>query len=284
MELRRLGLKRYKSFDHETTVEIAPLTILVGANNSGKTALAQAVHLLSSNLSLPGGDSGERLILNSDGVCHGRTFEDLVTRRSAHGELSLSVVLGNGSNETSLSVKVQNIVSKSKLSESKQQISYWSLNGEKGQFEAINDNLNEQSPYKISAPGVIQREERVSWRGLLPGRSDQFPDWVNEQVDAIREWASGVRYLKCPRSFLSSGLEMNKSPSSEDYAKGGTAPWVLTADDDLQDSIGRWYRDVFGVNLNVTSYGNYFDLTVGSQAYGTKVFLNPTLPFRLKIY
>lgn len=54
---------------------------------------------------------------------------------------------------------------------------------------------------------------------------------------------------------------------------GGIAPWILAADDDLQDSVGEWYHNVFGVNLNVTSHGNYFDLTVGSHAYGTKVLL-----------
>lgn len=273
MELRRLGLKRYKGFDHETTVEIAPLTILVGANNSGKTALARAIYLLSSNLSLPDGDSGEQLILNSGGIRHGRTFEDLVTRRAAHGELSLSVVLGNGSSKTSLLVKVQNIVSKSKPSESKQQISCWSLNSGKDQFEVRKTSLNEQSPYKISVSGVAQDEQQISWRGLLPRRSDQLPGWANEQVDAIKKWASGVRYLKCPRSFPSSRLERNESPASENYAMGGIAPWILAADDDLRDSVGEWYRNVFGVNLNITSYGNSFNLTVGSQAYGTKVLL-----------
>ncbi len=273
MELRRLGFKRYKSFERETTVEIAPLTILVGANNSGKTALAQAIHLLSSNLSLPDGDNGEKLMLNSGGIRHGRTFEDLVTRRAAHGELSLSVVLGNGGLKTSLSVKVQNIVSKSKPSESKQQISCWSLNRGKDQFEVRKTSLDEQSPYKISISGVAQDEQQISWRGLLPGRSNQLPGWANEQVDAIRKWASGVRYLKCPRSFSSSALERSGPLSSENYATGGIAPWILAADDALQDSVGRWYRDVFGVNLDIERQGSYFDLTAGSHAYGTKVSL-----------
>ena len=40
-ELRRVGLRRYKCFDGETSVEIAPLTILMGSNNSGKTALSK---------------------------------------------------------------------------------------------------------------------------------------------------------------------------------------------------------------------------------------------------
>lgn len=226
MELQRLGLKRYKSFDHETTVEIAPLTILLGANNSGKTALARAIYLLSNNLSLPDGDNGTKLILNSGGVRHGRTFEDLVTRRAAHGELSLSVVLGNNSSKTSLSVKIQNIVSKSKPSESKQQISCWTLDHGKDQFEVRKASLNEQSPYKISVSGVVQDEQQINWRGLLPGRSSQLPGWANEQLDAIRKWAAGIRYLKSPRSFSSSGLERNAPPVKRKLCHG----WNSTMD------------------------------------------------------
>ena len=127
MELRRLELGRYKCFDGDTSVKIAPLTILMGANNSGKTALARSIHLFASSLALPNGDGQKPLLLNSEGIRHGRTFQDLVTRRSAHGQLSLSAVLGNGSDEIQLSVKVQNVVRPSKPSESKQQLNYWSL-------------------------------------------------------------------------------------------------------------------------------------------------------------
>ena len=46
MELRRISLERYKGYGRRVEVDLAPLTILVGPNNSGKTALAQAIQLL----------------------------------------------------------------------------------------------------------------------------------------------------------------------------------------------------------------------------------------------
>lgn len=274
MELQRLRFQRYKSFDRETTVEIAPLTILVGANNSGKTAFAQAVHFLSSNLSLPDDDRTEPLLLNSDGVQHGRIFEDLITRRSAHGELSLSAALGSDGNETMLSVRIQNIISKSRPSESRQQISYWALSGGTCQFEAVNESLNEQSRYKISGSGGIQEEQQVSWRGLLPRRSNPFPDWVNGQIDTIRQWASGVRYLKCPRSFSSSRLSLSDYSLSLRDAAGKTAPLEFAASDDLRDSVKEWYQRVFGVRLDIRKKADLFDLIVESPYYGTDVSLN----------
>jgi predicted ATP-dependent endonuclease of OLD family len=47
MQLERLVLQKYKAFDAQTEVEIRPLTVLVGANNAGKSALARALPLFA---------------------------------------------------------------------------------------------------------------------------------------------------------------------------------------------------------------------------------------------
>ncbi len=49
MELRKLSLERYKGYAEPVEIELAPLTILVGANNAGKTALAQAIQLFAGD-------------------------------------------------------------------------------------------------------------------------------------------------------------------------------------------------------------------------------------------
>lgn len=278
MYIQRLGFEKYKSFEGETAVEIAPLTILVGANNSGKTALAKAIHLLSSNVAPPDGDSVGPLLLHSGGVRHGRTFDDLVTKRFAYGILSLSIVLGDDSNELSLSVKVQDIVNRYKLSESKQQISYWGLSCSGCRFEAkkeVSENFDEKIPYKIYDSEASQKggEQQIGWRGLLPRRPGQFPGWVNEQIDVIRKWASGVRYLKCPRDFPSLALARGAFSPSEHDAKGGTASLMLAEDDDLRDSVREWYEQVLGASLNIRWQGDYFDLIIRSKHRGAKVLL-----------
>ena len=85
MELRRIGLERYKGYAQPAEMELAPLTILVGPNNSGKTALAQAIPLLAGGLAPSEGDPREPLPLRSCGIRHAETFEDLVTGRVVHG-------------------------------------------------------------------------------------------------------------------------------------------------------------------------------------------------------
>ena len=110
MELREFSVERYKGYGQRAEVELAPLTILVGPNNSGKTALAQAVPLLAGGLAPSDSDAREPLPLESFGIRHGETFEDLVTGRAVHGRLRLSVTLGDEGGESSLSATVTNVV------------------------------------------------------------------------------------------------------------------------------------------------------------------------------
>lgn len=49
-ELKSLTIERFKSFEAKTRVEFAPLTIIIGRNNSGKSSLIQALLLLKQTL------------------------------------------------------------------------------------------------------------------------------------------------------------------------------------------------------------------------------------------
>ena len=131
-------------------------------------------------------------------TCDGTIFQDLVSRRAAHGQLSISAVFGNGSGEDELSIEIQNVVNASKPSESTGVIKHWSLRSRSNQIEATRESLHEKALYQITVSGVVQDSQQISWGGLLPSRSDRFPDWTNEKMDMIRGWASGVRYLALP--------------------------------------------------------------------------------------
>lgn len=55
-ELKRLTVERFKSYSEPASLEIAPLTILLGRNNSGKSSLIQALLLLKQTLAYPRSD------------------------------------------------------------------------------------------------------------------------------------------------------------------------------------------------------------------------------------
>ena len=110
MELRTFSLTGYKGYAEKAQVEVAPLTILVGPNNAGKTALAQALQLLAGGLAAPDDVAGEPLLLQSGGFRHGDSFEDLVTGRAVHGLLRMSITLACDAGESSLDLAVRNVV------------------------------------------------------------------------------------------------------------------------------------------------------------------------------
>lgn len=55
-ELTTITIERFKSYRERTTLELAPLTVLLGRNNSGKSTLIQALLLLKQTLEHPRSD------------------------------------------------------------------------------------------------------------------------------------------------------------------------------------------------------------------------------------
>lgn len=51
--IKKIVFKNYKAFKEEQTLELRPVTLLVGKNSSGKTSVCNLVHMLSKALSSP---------------------------------------------------------------------------------------------------------------------------------------------------------------------------------------------------------------------------------------
>ncbi len=110
--LRRFGCTNYKPFKSPVTIDVCPLTLFIGRNNSGKSALLRLPRLLlrslssrapragmpfagpqgaigpqgsigSSSLTTPGG-----FPLEVDGVSFGRTLRDLIHGGAPHGSVA----------------------------------------------------------------------------------------------------------------------------------------------------------------------------------------------------
>ena len=261
VELRHFSLQRYKGYARPAEVELAPLTILVGPNNSGKTALAQAVPLLAGGLAPSDGGGREPLPLVSCGIRHGETFEDLVTGRAVHGRLRLSITLGGEGGESSLSATVTNVEAPGRTSE--RQISDWGLRTNGREIAAERQGFGESSDYRISVPGKSPELQAIAWRGLLPKQPLELAEWIGPQVDALEAWAGGVRHLRCPRHLTSHFPAVERAPASMG-ADGSDAPLALAADDALRESVRDWYRKTFGVRIDVVAQGSYSDLVTGT--------------------
>ena len=271
MELRKYSIERYKGYAEPAKVELAPLTILVGSNNSGKTALAQAIQLLAGGLATSDRDTSEPLPLESGGIHHGDVFEDLVAGRTAHGRLSLSADLVDDNCKISLSATVRNVVAPNRPSE--RQISHWRLRAGGDDVVVRRHGFDERSPYGISVSGTQQNPQEIGWRGLTPWQPDNLAAWVGAQVDALRDWARGVRYLQSPRNIVTSPFTMVEPPPAVLGPNGQNTPLVLAAADELRESAREWYRRAFGVSIDVVAQGSYSELVVGATDRSANVRL-----------
>lgn len=269
MELRRFSLERYKGYARRAEVELAPLTILVGPNNSGKTALAQAIQLLAGGLAPPHVDAREPLPLESGGLRHGETFEDLVTGRPVHGRLQFSITLAGEGGESSLSATVTNVMAPGRTPE--RQISHWRLQSDDREIVTERQGFDETSEYRISSPGASPDPRPLIWQGLLPEHPQALAEWLGPRVDALKTWAAGVRHLRCPRRLNASGVLAPERAPASIGSDGRDTVLALAADDALLGSVEDWYRKTFGVPIAFRAQGRYSDLGAGTLVGNTHV-------------
>jgi predicted ATPase len=91
MSIQSFTLKNYRSFVDRTTIELRPLTLLYGYNNSGKSALLRALPLIADSLS---GTQNTPIEMRSASVrgCH---FGDLLSRMSGGQTFEIELLLNN---------------------------------------------------------------------------------------------------------------------------------------------------------------------------------------------
>ena len=260
MELRKVSLERYKGYAEPAEIEIAPLTILVGANNSGKTALAQAIQLLAGGLASSDQDMAEPLPLESGGIRHGLTFRDLVSGRAVHGWLRLSATYSNHGRELSLDATIGNVESPDRPPQ--RQISNWNMRFDTHEVALVREGLDAGSLYRIRVPDNEISPRQVAWRGLLPRHPTGFAEWMEAATGDLKSWTAGVRHLRCPRHFRTGPLPMPERSPVHLGPHGENTPLALAADGELREATADWYRGAFGVTFDVVGVGGYFELHV----------------------
>ncbi|WP_342084822.1 AAA family ATPase [Dyadobacter sp. OTU695] len=93
--VNRISFKNYKLFRERQILDIVPITILIGKNNSGKSAIAKLPTMISGSLE---GDFSAPFQLENDGVRVGQTYEDLFYNREITGAPIEFDIVDNNSN------------------------------------------------------------------------------------------------------------------------------------------------------------------------------------------
>nr|WP_246497574.1 DUF3696 domain-containing protein [Sphaerisporangium rubeum] len=192
MPLVRLSVENYRCFSKRQELELPSITVVLGKNNSGKSALVRAPLVLSTGIR---GESTLPLDLGMLGD-DAPEFVDLVHRRLEHGNVTLSYEFVVGSEPpVRLQVTVQNIAEWHT-----QLVSRWHLRV--GDTTAELEWLSNEAfadpdgqVYRLTLPGIAEQVVMQRFEGLFPDVAG--PEWRTFRIgmDRIRAGFDQIRLM-----------------------------------------------------------------------------------------
>ncbi|WP_246605502.1 AAA family ATPase [Sphaerospermopsis torques-reginae] len=92
VKIKSVSFENYKAFYEKQTMQLKPITILIGKNSSGKSSIAKLFTLLENSLN---GDINEPILLNNKGVELGEEFKNLFFGNKSGGFLNFQIFYKN---------------------------------------------------------------------------------------------------------------------------------------------------------------------------------------------
>ncbi len=274
MHLQSLQVERYKGYLEPCKLCVRPLTILVGRNSSGKSALARAIPLLAGGLL--GNRHETPLPLASSGLVHGRTLQDLISHRAIHGNITLTAEFRSGSTRINLKVVVQSVVTGAGAAV-RQVVKSWILRSDDLSLNLERTGLDPgDSTYELSGLPGTDETTPVSWRGLRPDLSKfgEATERVESILDDLVSWARSVSYLKSPRSLPSSPFSFPGEQWATANLDGMQTAYLLADSDTLRAKVREWYREHFGVTVDLRMQGDVAFLEIRDPRMSTTISMD----------
>jgi hypothetical protein len=255
-------VERYKGYLERVALDLRPLTLLIGANSSGKSAIARAIALAAGALAPREGD--EPLPLNSLGLVHGRDIHDLIWRRSTHGHVALTLKFVTATDDViQLDTTVQAVVSHSRTP-AVARVTRWSLREGSHHvtidFDVTKDN---EESHEVSIDGAAAEHLKVHWAGLVPSAPElSAATWMGDTLDGIRTWAAQVRYLRSPREMSPSPFRTGRENPLALGVAGDRTPQLLASEDALRAGVFDWLEKTFNASPDLQQQGELTYLNV----------------------
>jgi predicted ATPase len=217
--LNKISFKNYKSFKERQELELKPITILIGKNSAGKSAITKLFTLIENSLT---GSFPEPLLLENDGVELGDEFKDLIFGRTRIGSLEITI---EDENET-----LDVIVASETGSRDLPKIFSWKL---------------------TNKSGTIERQENEQYKG--------FVLQTKEENSTIKSLSLTTEYIGPFRDIPERWYGRPRSARIEKVGNTGADAYqiliqdALTTEKKLLNKVSTWYQqhfDGWGIRLN----------------------------------
>jgi predicted ATPase len=246
--IKKISFKNFKLFNEEQSIELKPITILIGKNSSGKSALAKLPTLISESLK---GTNEDPFSWENDGVTLGSNYSDLNHGKETTGLFKFKLI---NDKENFLSIDVQ-------FGRNSLYINYWNYNDEfilKYDLESKNYflSIHENKLYRCVFHGFIL-EKIVDFVGDIPKIDDFKFDF--DYICSYRIQPNEIdEEQPKEKSIKKIGIDGR-------YAYEILINDLLYSDSQLLNQVSDWYKASFegwGINIDndVTRNKFYFEL------------------------
>jgi len=167
MALVRMALGNYRCFARRQDIELRPITVVLGRNNSGKSALVRAPVLIETGI-----HTDEPTPFDLDRLGEGLVgrFVDLIHGRRAHGGIEIDLTVEHERYSGRLLATVQNV---NRDRYDSQVVSELELESDIRLEWELND-LTEPPRYSVAVGNEVKDNLPIWFRGLLPTRAIGF--------------------------------------------------------------------------------------------------------------
>jgi len=260
MRLTRLQLQNFKAC-RSVDLELAPLTVLIGANNAGKSSVLHSVALLAQSV------ANNVMTVSGSLVDLGRSLDGVVHReaRGAAGAPADIGLLWSDRDPSETTVELDLRIDTGGEYWSKLRVTLPLPDGGRASFDAGSDSLSVTS--EIGGQPQTERVPmaRPSWWSFLPGDA---PDLTGGTRQTLREGAPYLqrfagaslqlfRYVGVNRHIESSVFPLGRQPVVNPRTAQELVD-TLAYDDELLELVSRRCETIFG-------YGVDKDLIPGQQ-------------------
>lgn len=269
--LSRLSFENYRTFQRAEELALAPLTVLIGRNSSGKSAIARLPLLLRRGLSP---DAQAPLELEFDGHDFGASFLDVVHNRIPTRTITLGATVRD--EESTIDLRVA--------------IGYWS----EFQLQALRgfrldvagrplvdlawndqgDPVGAGLAYRDRVRGIDLEAGQLRFTGMLVEPYSLYPgiepleEDVNGPIHALREALASLVYLGPFRDAPAREMRLPEANVRDVGLRGGQAARALASDWLRQGAavlgrVGEFYRNhLGGWQLDLERQGQSFSVVL----------------------
>ncbi|WP_394773605.1 DUF3696 domain-containing protein [Flavobacterium sp.] len=264
--INKISFKNYKVFKEKQTLDLKPITILIGKNNSGKSAVLKLPTLISGSLS---GKFSQPFELENEGVKIANEYRDIVYGRTFK-ELELELF-----QKKHLSDEIDFLKTKIYINDNEPIIESWNCNNLFNLFKQDEDNYQNEITNKIHEThfqGINLNSIEVVDDLPQPSSSD-LPSFkiITDFIGAIRQ-ESKLNYpysAIIPEKSASDGSNLYQF-LIEDY---------LSTDKKYFTQVSNWLSEKFEgweLKIDVDGYKKEIPAIIELENKGLKINISQT--------